>query len=185
MKKIIIGITGASGVVIARKIIEFLNSHDNVIYIVISKNGEIVFEKETGQRFDEYIRNIKNVTVVDNSVMDSFLASGSNDIDGMVVVPCSMSSLGKLAGGITDNLIIRAADVMIKENRKLILVPRETPLNSIHLENMLKLSRLNVVIFPPMPAFYSGLRDIDDMADQMAGRIIKLLGIKNNLYRKY
>jgi 4-hydroxy-3-polyprenylbenzoate decarboxylase len=117
--------------------------------------------------------------------MFSSIASGRFQTDGMIIAPCSMGTLSKLSSGITDNLLIRAADVMIKEKRKLILVPRETPLNSIHLRNMLSLSDLNVTILPPMPAFYQKPKTLDEIVNHTVGRILTSLGIENYLYDEW
>ena len=113
------------------------------------------------------------------------IASGSYPTEGMVIIPCSMGTLGAIASGLSQNLIHRAADCTIKEGRKLILVPRETPLSAIHLENMLKLSRLGVKIVPPMPAFYSGQQKIADLVDFVVGKVLDQMGIVHALYPRW
>jgi 4-hydroxy-3-polyprenylbenzoate decarboxylase len=113
------------------------------------------------------------------------IASGSYPTEGMVIIPCSMGTLGAIASGLSQNLIHRAADCTIKEGRKLILVPRETPLSAIHLENMLKLSRLGVKIVPPMPAFYSGQQKIADLVDFVVGKVLDQMGVPHMLYPRW
>ena len=113
------------------------------------------------------------------------IASGSGAADAMVVCPCSMGTLARIAGGISANLLERAADVMLKERRPLILVPRETPLNEIHLENMLRLARMGARVVPAMPAFYNHPTSIDDMVDFMVGRVLDSLGMENKLYSRW
>ncbi|MCA1074935.1 UbiX family flavin prenyltransferase [Clostridium bowmanii] len=139
--------------------------------------------------FDIWIQNInKNsskLKLCDIDDMFSAIASGSFKTDGMVIVPCSMGTLSKIKSGTSDNLLIRAADVMIKEKRKLILIPRETPLSSIHLKNMLFLSDLNVLIIPPMPVFYERPKTIEDIVNITVGRILTSLNIDSDLYHEW
>lgn len=187
MKKYIVGITGASGSIYAARLVEELVKRNCEIYLIATDNGKRVFEYELGYGFNHWIDNLnsKNINICNINDMFFSVASGSFKTDGMIVVPCSMATIGKLASGIADNLLIRAGDVMIKEKRKLILVPRETPLSSIHLRNMLLLSELNVTIMPPMPAFYQHPNSIDDIVNGTIGRILEALEIENNLYYKW
>ena len=178
MGRYIVGITGASGSIYGVRLIEELIKKDNEIYLVITDNGRKVLEYEIEINFEEWIQNINGnkgklkLCAIDD--MFSSIASGSFKTDGMVIVPCSMGTLSKISGGTSDNLLIRAADVMIKEKRKLILIPRETPLSSIHLKNMLFLSNLNVMIIPPMPAFYQKPKTIEDIVNITVGRILQV-----------
>lgn len=189
MGKYIVGITGASGSIYGVRLIEELVKKDNEIYLVITDNGRKVLEYEMEINFEKWLQNINNnkgklqLCLVDD--MFSCIASGSFKTDGMVIVPCSMGTLSKISNGTSDNLLIRAADVMIKEKRKLILIPRETPLSSIHLKNMLFLSNLNVMIIPPMPAFYQRPKTIEDIVNITVGRILTSLDVESDLYHEW
>ena len=189
MKKFIIGITGASGSIYGVRLIEELIKKDNEVYLVITNNGKKVLEYELEINFEKWVENInKNKSLLRLYAIDdmfSSIASGSFKTDGMVIVPCSMGTLSKISTGLADNLLTRAADVMIKEKRKLILIPRETPLNSIHLQNMLILSNLNVLIIPPMPAFYERPKTIEDIVNITVGRILLSLNIDSELQHQW
>lgn len=186
MGRYIVGITGASGSIIGVRLIEELLKRDNEVYLVITVSGRKVLEYEVEINFQEWFENVnKNKgTLKLCNIEDMFspIASGSFKTDGMVIVPCSMGTLSKISNGTSDNLLTRAADVMIKEKRKLILIPRETPLSSIHLQNMLFLSNLNVHIIPPMPAFYQKPKTIQDIVDTTVGRILSSLNLDSDLY---
>ncbi|MCY6372668.1 UbiX family flavin prenyltransferase [Clostridium ganghwense] len=186
MERYVVGITGASGSIYGVRLVEELVKRDYEIYLIITDNGKKVLEYEIGYDFNKWIQNLnaKNNKVKLCKINDMFspVASGSFKTDGMIIVPCSMGTIAKLSCGISDSLLIRAADVMLKEKRKLVLVPRETPFNSIHLKNMLVLSELNVVIIPPIPAFYQKPKTIDDIVNGTVGRILEGLGIENELY---
>ncbi len=181
--KIAVCITGASGAVYAKRLIEFLSSNFD-LYTVITDDAKLIFKDETGLEFDEFINN-KQLKFYSNNDFYSPLASGSHKIDACVVVPCSMKSLSAIANGFAENLICRCADVCIKERRRLVLVVRETPLSAIHLENMLKLSQLGAVILPPSPAFYGKPKTVSDLIDFVVGRILDAIGVENSLYRRW
>lgn len=189
MSRYIVGITGASGSIYAVRLIEELIKLDHEIFLVATNNGKKVLEYELEINFEEWIAEVSagigNLVLCDANDMFSSIASGSFKTEGMIIVPCSMGTLSKISNGITDNLLIRAADVMIKEKRKLIIVPRETPLSPIHLQNMLLLSNLNVTIIPPMPAFYTRPKNIDDIINGTVGRLLESLGINNDLYLQW
>ena len=189
MGKYIVGITGASGSIYGVRLIEELIKQDNEIFLVITDNGRKVLEYEVEIDFQKWFENInENKTKLKLCAIDdmfSCIASGSFKTDGMIIVPCSMGTLSKISSGSSDNLLIRAADVMIKEKRKLILIPRETPLSSIHLKNMLFLSDLNVSIIPPMPAFYQKPKTIEDIINTTVGRILASLNVESNLYHEW
>lgn len=189
MGKYIVGITGASGSIYGVKLVEEILKRNNEVFLIITDNGEKVLEYELEIDFmkwtDELSKVYKTINICNIDDMFSVVASGSFKTDGMVIAPCSMGSLSKISNGITDSLLIRAADVIMKEKRKLILVPRETPFNSIHLNNMLNLSRLNVTILPPMPSFYNKPKTLDDIVDNTIGRILASLDIENELYGEW
>lgn len=189
MKKIIIGITGASGSIYAIRLIEELLKKDIFVHIVCTDNGKKVMKFETNVDIDEWVRILKetynHVKLEDINDLFSGVASGSYKFDAMVVVPCSMGTLAEISNGLAKNLLCRAADVALKENRKLILVPRETPLNAIHLENMLKLSKLGVSILPAMPGFYHKPESMEDLINFVVGKILDSLSIENILFKKW
>ncbi|MFW9895203.1 MAG: UbiX family flavin prenyltransferase [Candidatus Thorarchaeota archaeon] len=177
----LVAITGASGAILGINFLEELKELEVETELIISEKAEIIINTETNYRIEQ-VRNLatKNYDVND---LTAAPASGSYRVDKMVVIPCSMKTLAAVANGYSDNLISRTADVMIKERRKLILVVRETPLNAIHLENMLKLTRLGVVIFPPIPSFYHKPKNIDDLVNHMIGRILDQAGIQIDIKR--
>jgi len=177
----LVAITGASGAILGIKFLEELKKLEIETELIISEKAEIIIKTETKYSIKE-LRElaIKNYEVND---LTAAPASGSYKVDKMVVIPCSMKTLAAIANGYSDNLITRVADVMIKERRRLILVARETPLNAIHLENMLKLTRLGVVIFPPIPSFYHKPQNIDDIVQHTIGRILDQAGIKIDIKR--
>ncbi len=188
MKKIIVGVTGASGSVFAHKLIEALLELGHEVHLVYTDNGQKVTEFELDNSLTSLLEhygqiNRENLYLYENGDLFSRIASGSYGVDAMVIVPCSMGTLAKVAHGISEHLITRAADVMIKENRKLVMVTRESPLSSIHLENMLKLSKIGVVIMPPVPAFYNKPSTLEESILLSVGRILELLGIDNPHHR--
>ncbi|MFV0520433.1 MAG: UbiX family flavin prenyltransferase [Lachnospirales bacterium] len=185
MKKIIVGITGASGSIYAVKLIETLLNQNITVYLVVTKDGYEVVNFETGINIDEYFSSYENLIFCDNNDLFSPIASGSFHIDAMVIVPCSMNTLGFIANGITPNLLSRSADCTIKQKRPLIIVPRETPLSSIHLKNMLYLSDLNVTILPPSTAFYFKPKTLDDIINFTVGKILDSLKIENTVYKHW
>ncbi len=170
--KLIIAISGASGAGLGKKFIDRLPKEIEK-YIIFSKNAKTVLQKE------------ENCFFLDNDDIAAPVSSGSFQSDAMVVIPCSMNSLAKIACGISDNLITRSAAVMIKEQKKLILAPREMPFSAIALENMLKLSRLGVIISPPILGYYAKIKTLEDMEDFLIGKWFDLLGIKHNLYERW
>lgn len=192
-KTIVIGITGASGSIYGIKLIETLLGMQFTVHLVISNAGWRVIKEELGwdtTNRDEMLRARFGAlpgNLVYHSIADigASIASGSFLTHGMIVMPCSMGTLSSIATGASDNLMARAADVMLKEGRPLVLVPRETPLHAIHLENMLKLSRLGVRIIPAMPAFYFGPQTIDDLVAFMVGKVLDNLGIEHALFHRW
>lgn len=188
MARYIVGITGASGSIYGKRIVEEL-AREHEVFLIVTDNGRKVFEYEIGFGMDQWLEEIGqsggNITVCDIDNMFAPVASGSFHIDGMVILPCSMGSLSKISHGISDNLLIRTADVMMKEKRRLILVPRETPLSTIHLKNMLALSEMGVMLLPPMPAHYHLPKSIEEMVELTVGRILNHLGVNNDLHQQW
>ena len=183
--KIIVGITGASGIRLSYRLIEELYKHDNEVYTIVTDNAYKVAEAEEGLEVVDKINGFSKA-LYNERQMDSPLASASFLVDGMVIIPCSMNTIAKLAYGISDNLVLRAADNQIKMRNKLILVPRESPLSSTHLRNLYRLSKIdNIYIIFPLLTYYHKPSSIDDMENYTIGRIMDVLGIKHNLYRRW
>lgn len=178
---VLIGITGATGIPIAIKLLEILKEKGIDRELIISTIAEKVIELESDYSVSE-IRNLasKNYDVDDLTAAPS---SGSYKIENMIVVPCTMKTLSAIANGYADNLITRAADVMIKEQRKLVLIVRESPFSAIHLENMLKLARLGVVIAPPVPSYYIKPKSVNELIEFTVGRILDQIGIDSGIIR--
>jgi len=170
----LVGVTGASGVEYARRLIEILGDRAEVI---LTKDAQAVIEIETGLSTKEFAAGARAVYREDDLAAGP--ASGSRLFQALVVIPCSGTTLAKIATGIADNLVTRAAAVALKENRKVILVPRETPLSAIALENMLKLARLGVVILPASPGFYGQPKRIGDLVDFVVARVLDHLGVEH------
>ena len=181
--KIAVGISGASGAIYAKRLIEYLHNKHK-LYVTASKYAVEIFKDELNKDFFDFIAS-NNIKYFDNDDMHSPIASGSFKIDACIIVPCSMKTLSAIANGYADSLLSRCADVALKENRKLIVVPREMPLSQIHLTNMLTLSKAGALIVPPNPAFYNHPQSIDDIVNFVTGRILDLLDIKNDLYKKW
>ena len=178
--KIVVGITGASGAQYAYALLRNLDCH---VDLVISEDAKkvIAHEMDVGVRAFEKLAS----AVYGNDDTTAPPASGSYRFDAMVVIPCSIGTLGKVAWGISDNLITRAAAVALKEGRRLILVPRETPLAGIHLENMLRLANQGAVILPAMPGFYHGPKTMDDLVNFVVGKVLDRLGIEHTLFKRW
>lgn len=191
----VIGITGASGTIYARRLIKALLANEEKIKleVIVSEAAFRVMKEEEGENLRVGKMNVKDligfesdaVTIHSNKNIGASIASGSYLTDGMVIVPCSMKTLAAVACGYCDNLIQRAADVQLKEGRKLILVPRETPLSRIHLENMLKLSQIGVSIVPAMPGFYHEPKTISDIVDLMVMKISDQMGYRLDLTTRW
>ena len=183
-KPVVVGITGASGALLARRTVDELLRRDVPTICVCSNGGKLVWQDELGESFNaalaEWVEH-PCFTWYPVSDLRAPIASGTFATTGMAVVPCSMNSLASLAHGISNNLLLRAADVCLKEKRPMVLVPRETPLHSIHLENMLALSRMGVTILPPAPAFYLQPVSVDDMVRYFVQKILVSLGVNDEL----
>ncbi|MCD6513127.1 MAG: UbiX family flavin prenyltransferase [Thermoplasmata archaeon] len=180
--KITLAITGASGVIYGIRLLEEINEkHD--VYLIISSNAKKIMEHETSYTLEEM--ESMAYRVYEEDEIDASIASGSSDCNAMVIAPCSLKTLSAIANGFAFNLISRTAMCCLKEGKKLIVVPRETPLDSITLENMLKLHAAGATILPAMPAFYHMPDKIDDLVNYIVGKIMEQLGLKHNLYRKW
>ena len=181
--KLVIAITGASGMVYPLRLLEFLKGKEIETHLIISEPAETIMKHELGyDRREMFKYASKHYDVND---LSSSIASGSQFFDAMIIMPCSMNTLAAVANGYSDNLIRRVADVAIKERRKLIIVPREAPLSAIHLENLLKLARLDVIIIPACPAFYHKPKNIDEVTDFIVGKVLSQLGIDHDLYETW
>ena len=170
MKRLIIGITGSTGSILGIRLLEILSGSDIETHLIISKWGHQTLEHETNYSYDQVLA-MADVSYGSGD-MGAAVSSGSFRTEGMVIIPCSMASLAAVASGQGSHLVHRAADVILKERRKLVLVARELPLNNIHLENMLKLSQMGVSIVPPMMAFYNHPESIEDMVDHVVMRVL-------------
>jgi flavin prenyltransferase len=173
--KIIVGITGATGVIYGVRLLERLREAGVETHLVMSRWGTRTLLHETPYS-REQVESLATVTYRPAD-MGAAIASGSFQTDGMIVAPCSAKTLAAVAHGFGENLIHRAADVVLKERRKLVLVVRETPLSDIHLDNMLRLSRMGAVVLPPVPAFYNHPRTVDDIVDHTVSRVLDQFGV--------
>ena len=183
MARVIVGISGASGVIYGVRLLEALKAIDIETHLIMSEWAERILALETD--YDpQYVSGLAAVRY-ENRDLAAPVSSGSFMTAGMVIAPCSMKTLAGIAGGYSQTLLERAADVTIKEGRKLVLMPRETPLSPIHLENMLKLARIGVAIVPPMPAFYIKPQSILELVDHQIGKIIDRLGFQHRLLRRW
>ncbi len=191
MKRYILAITGASGSIFGLRLLEELCKRSEV-HLTISSSALQVIRTETGIDLSENPYDVISQKFCSGKVffyLDSHIgapiASGSFGAEGMFIVPCSMKTLAAIANGYANNLVERAADVTIKEGRRLLLCPREMPFSAIHLENMLKLARLGVTIAPPVPAFYHNPKTIDDIINFVTGKILDSFKIENNLFKRW
>ncbi len=191
---ITVGVTGASGAVLAQKTLALLEEDPRVarIHLVVTETGQRLFAEELGLSSGDLKqlpsrllgRPAAKIEVLPNKDVGASIASGSYDVDSMVIVPCSMGTLASIANGASDDLIARAADVMLKERRKLVLCIRDTPFNRIHLENMLRAEQAGALIMPAIPAFYHQPKTIDDLVTQYVCRVLAQIGLpQEKMYR--
>lgn len=185
MKRYIVGITGATGSLYVKRLLEELTRMGHQVHLVASEPGKAVFQHEIGITLSDFAAALPNdkIQLHDNTDLFAPVASGSFVVDGMLVVPCSVATAGRIATGLADSLLTRAADVALKESRPLILGVRETPLSAIHLRNLLTLRESGAVILPPMPAFYHHPETLEDLVDQYVGRLLFTLGLETPLHR--
>jgi 4-hydroxy-3-polyprenylbenzoate decarboxylase len=195
MKRFVVAMTGASGARIGLRVLEELLKQ-NEVHLVISNAAFTILEQETflkvaGKKhglIEETLRELygsRELFLYPDDFLEAPIASGSFKTDAMLVAPCSMKTLSAIANGYASGLVERAADVTIKEGRKLVLAPREVPFSAIHLENMLKLARLGVVIAPPVAAFYYGPQNLDELIDFFAGKLLDSVGVEHGLFRRW
>ncbi len=182
--KLIIGITGASGAIYGIRLLEVLSTAQDVeTHLIISDVGEEIIRHET----DWDLERVKALADVcyDMNDIGARLASGSFRTDGMVIAPCSMKTLSAIASSYTDNLLTRAADTVLKERKRLVLLARETPLHLGHLRNMVKVTEMGAVVFPPIPAFYHQPKTIQDLVDHTVGKVLDMFDIKHELFNRW
>ncbi len=177
-KKLVVCVTGASGALYAKRLLDNLAGHE--VALIVSNAAKIVAREEGG--IDYGIYGFKQYALDD---FEAPCASGSNKLDACVMVPCSMGTIGRIAAGVSDNLISRTADVFLKERRKLILVPRETPYSLIHLRNMQTLTEAGAIVMPASPSFYGRPQSIEELVDTVVARILDHLGIENHLAARW
>ncbi len=181
--RLIVAITGASGIIYGKRLLEELQNRSIETHLIISRAAERVIESELETPKGEIESFATYVYGADD--LCAPLVSGSFKTDGMVIIPCSMKTLAGIAHGYSSNLILRAADVTLKERRKLVLVPRETPLSVVHLKNMLELAGQGVVILPAMPAFYHRPKDVEAMVNYVIGKVLDTLGLEHKLFKRW
>ena len=195
MKQVLVAITGASGSLYGLRLTQELLHAGCRVSLLLSEPGRQVLNYECGLAWStecaERERQVRShfqsekIVCLDNTDLFASVASGSNPADAMVVCPCSMGTAGRVAAGLSGTLLERAADVMLKERRPLLLVPRETPLSVIHLENLLRLSRAGAVVIPAMPAFYHEPQSLDDLVNFVVGKVLDQLGVGHALFKRW
>jgi flavin prenyltransferase len=189
-----VGVTGASGAILAQKMLVLLEEDPRVarVHLVVTETGQRLFTEELGiisgdlKQLPSRILGhpVAKIEMLPNKDVGASIASGSYAVDAMVIIPCSMGTLGAIANGISDDLVARAADVMLKEGRKLVLCVRDTPLSRVHLENMLRAQQAGAVIMPVVPAFYHQPKTIDDLVTQYVCRVLAQMGLaQDKMYR--
>ena len=181
--KLVIGITGSTGVIYGIRVLEILKKLNIDTHLVMSEWAEKCITMETEHDVN-YVKSLATENS-DKINMAANISSGTHKTDGMIVIPCSMKTLSSVANGYDETLVSRAAGVTLKESRKLILVVRETPLTAINLENMLKLARLGVIILPPVTEFYTKPKAIDDMVNHIVGKCLDQFNIEHNLFTRW
>jgi 4-hydroxy-3-polyprenylbenzoate decarboxylase len=196
MEQIVVAMTGASGAVYGLRIVEELLRSGRRVVLLLTASGLDVLRYETGLEWEgttsqrrqlmrDYFDGSRLLENYDEHDMFAPVASGSSAPEATIVAPCSMGTVGRIAGGMSGNLIERVADVALKEGRPLLLVPRETPFNQIHLENLLRLSRAGARIVPAMPAFYQRPKSVAEMVDFVVGKVLDTLGIPHQLFQRW
>jgi len=181
--RIVVGISGASGVIYGVRLLQVLKTLPVETHLVMTRTAEVTLAHETRMK----VADVRRLADVAYPISDlaAAISSGSFQTIGMIVAPCSMRSLGEIAHGITSNLLTRAADVVLKERRRLVLVARETPLHTIHLRNLVTVSELGAIVAPPMPAFYNKPKTLDDVIDHTVGRILDLFDLDTGKVKRW
>jgi 4-hydroxy-3-polyprenylbenzoate decarboxylase len=182
-QKLIVGISGASGVIYGIRLLEELKKLRYETHLVLTPAAKVTIAAETDYSTDSIERLASKAYRINDIAAD--ISSGSFQTQGMILIPCSMHTLGALASGIADNLLLRAAEVTLKERRPLIIVPRETPLSLIHLENMVRISRAGAILVPAMPGYYMRPKSVDDIIDHIVGKVLDLLKIEHKLFKRW
>jgi len=180
---LIVGISGASGAVLGVRMLEVLRTTDVEVHLVMSKAAELTLSLETDLKRDQ-LRSLAHTTYNITDVAAA-ISSGSFPTMGMVVIPCSIRTMSEIASGVTSNLLTRAADVVLKERRRLVLVVRETPLHTLHLRTMASLSEAGAIIAPPVPGFYARPKSVDDIVMHTVGRVLDLFGIEAGVVKRW
>ena len=183
MRRIIVGISGASGIVLGVRALEMLREAGIETHLVISKSAELTAHHELDRDLGS-VRDLADVVYPVKNV-GAAIASGSFITDGMLIAPCSVRTMSEIASGVTASLLTRAADVVLKERRRLVLMVRETPLHTGHLRTMTTLSEMGAVIAPPVPAFYTGVSTLDEFATQSVGRALDLFGVSDTSIKRW
>ncbi len=184
--KLVVGITGASGAIYAVRFLQHAAQHFEQLLVIVSQHALSVAQTELGIDFQKLLgKDYPNITFLNPKDYFTPPASGSFRHDGMVIIPCSMGTAGRIAHGVSDDLIARAADVCLKERRKLILVVRETPLNLIHLRTLTALTEAGAVVLPASPAFYHHPRTIEELVDTVVARVLQQLGVDQHLVAQW
>jgi len=181
--RLIVGISGASGVIYGVRLLQALKTLPVETHLVMTRTAEVTLAHETKLK----VADVRRLADVAYPISDlaAAISSGSFQTMGMIVAPCSMRSLGEIAHGISSNLLTRAADVVLKERRRLVLVARETPLHTIHLRNLVTVSELGAIVAPPMPAFYNKPKTVDDIIDHTVGRVLDLFGLDTGKVKRW
>lgn len=182
--KLTVAISGASGVNLALKFIKLIPK-DIELFVVFSKSAKVALNLENNIKIRDIFKDSKNITIFKDTNIGASIASGSFGVDKMIILPCSQNTLAKCAVGIADSLITRAFSVMLKEKKEVVLAPREMPFNTISLKNMTKLSKLGVVIAPPVLGYYSQNSSLEEMENFLIGKWMDILKIDNNLYKRW
>jgi 4-hydroxy-3-polyprenylbenzoate decarboxylase len=184
MKKIIVGISGASGAPLAVELLRQLKKQKDVeVHLVVSRGAQLTLAQETDLRLEQ-VYELADM-VYDNGNLGASIASGSFRTDGMIVVPCSMKTLAGIVSGYSENLLLRAADVVLKERRKLVLVPRECPLSNIHLRNMYEASQAGAILLPPVLSYYNHPESVADCTRHIVGKILDQFDLEGEGYKRW